>query len=193
MAIAQHRYPKQERACSGQQGDLPRGAPRISLRNSLFFHNASLFASKNSLFGILGNCLRKSLKRREEMAAPWLWAFDFRLIRCFFPCYQGIWGWETGCDGVRPPPRSPAQIRFPCAVGIVFNFPRLWCERHKRGQSPSRGTGRRDRIIPTQSLPSPNPFPAGIDGGNGDRFDHRLRLVRVCATPAAATSSAHRN
>jgi hypothetical protein len=33
--------------------------------------------------------------------------------------------------GVRSPPRSPAQLRFPGAVRITFNLPRLW--RRRRG------------------------------------------------------------
>jgi hypothetical protein len=37
---------------------------------------------------------------------------------------------ETGRGGVRPPPRSPAQFRFPGAAGIVFDFPRL-CRRRR--------------------------------------------------------------
>jgi hypothetical protein len=48
-------------------------------------------------------------------------------IPCYFPCYQGI-RLETGCSGVRPPPRSPAQRRFPRAVRIVFNVPWLGCQ-----------------------------------------------------------------
>ena len=38
-------------------------------------------------------------------------------------------------SGLRPPPRSPAQLRFPAASGNVFIFPGLW--RGRRGTSES--------------------------------------------------------
>ena len=41
------------------------------------------------------------------------------------------------------PPRSPAQIRFPAAGGIVFKFPRLWRGKSERTQSLSREIDRR--------------------------------------------------
>jgi hypothetical protein len=39
------------------------------------------------------------------------------------------------------PPRSPAQFRFPCAVGIVFDFPWLCRERRGIARSLSPGIG----------------------------------------------------
>jgi hypothetical protein len=65
------------------------------------------------------------------------------------------------------PPRSPARIRFPGAGGIVFNFPGLGVGQNWYS-SPK---------MPARSLPSPDPFPAGIGVANGDRFDLRQRRV----------------
>src|SRR5277367_3595760 len=55
----------------------------------------------------------------------------------------------------------------------------LWRGRHARSQSLSAGIGNRGRKIPAQSLALQNLFPAGIGVANRDRFDARLRLVRV--------------
>jgi hypothetical protein len=41
--------------------------------------------------------------------------------------------------GLPPPPRTPAQFRFPGAVGMVFDFPRLCRRRRGRARSLSPG------------------------------------------------------
>jgi hypothetical protein len=61
-----------------------------------------------------------------------------------------------------PPPRSPAQFRFPGAVGIVFDFPRL-CRRRRRDSAVS-AVGNRP-VTPKNAAPVSGlakPFPGGI-------------------------------
>jgi hypothetical protein len=54
------------------------------------------------------------------------------------------------------PPRSPGQFRFPGAVGIVFDFPRL-CRRRTRDRAVSTARNRQvSPKKPAQSLASPN-------------------------------------
>lgn len=43
--------------------------------------------------------------------------------------------------GKKPPPRSPAQLRFPGAVRIVFNIPRLCCPETRDGTVSAPGIG----------------------------------------------------
>src|SRR6516162_9156384 len=76
---------------------------------------------------------------------------------------------------MRPPPRSPAQLWFRGAVGIVFGG-------LKTSALGDTGGGRAEaaslrRKIPGRSLATPKSFPAGIDVVNRDRFDCRQRPV----------------
>jgi hypothetical protein len=82
-------------------------------------------------------------------------------------------------SGLPPPPRSPAQLRFPGACGIVFNFPGLWRERRGRGESlrggiASRGQKSRSGLWPRQTLSRQELAASARDG-----FESRQRRVRV--------------
>ena len=78
------------------------------------------------------------------------------------------------------PPRSPAQLRFPGAVGIVFNFPRPCRQRRQTGQSLPRGIRRhrqkcRPRLSARQTLSRRNSRSRTETGSNldGDGFERR--------------------
>jgi hypothetical protein len=77
------------------------------------------------------------------------------------------------------PPRSPAQFRFPGAVGIVFDFP--WLCRRRRGTARSLLTriGQcrekcHPRLWPRQTFSRRNSRPR-----RGARFERRQRPARV--------------
>jgi hypothetical protein len=90
-----------------------------------------------------------------------------------------IIGWLSVC--VLPaPPRSPAQLRFPGAVGIVFNIPRLCCPETR----DSTVSVARNRLASsknaTRSLASLDFFPAEFPVADRGWFECRQRPVRVC-------------
>jgi hypothetical protein len=77
------------------------------------------------------------------------------------------------------PPRSPAQFRFPGALGIVFDFP--WLCRRGRGTARSLwpGIGGCCQKRPPSLWPRQTSFPAEFLPANRERFERRQRPVRV--------------
>ena len=88
---------------------------------------------------------------------------------------------ETGRSGMRPPPRSHAQIRFPRAVGIVFNIPRLCCPETRDGTVSVARNWLASPKMPPRSLTSLDFFPAEFPVADRDWFECRQRPVRVCS------------
>jgi hypothetical protein len=116
----------------------------------------TLFASRNTLFRRIDTLIRVKKYAvpvfRElccnslSSLADWHQKLPMRLINCgipcSFPCQQGIWWPRPVRSGLPPPPRSPAQSRFPGGVGIVFDFPRLCARRGGIARSLPPGIGR---------------------------------------------------
>jgi hypothetical protein len=93
-----------------------------------------------------------------------------------------------------PPPRTPAQFRFPGAPGIVFDFPRLCHRRHGNARSLPAGIGQCRQKCPPSLWPrqtfSCQEFVALAEIGSNvsrDRFESRSRQQR--RGPASSTVS----
>jgi hypothetical protein len=87
--------------------------------------------------------------------------------------------WDSRIDAVCCAPRSPAQFRFPGALGIVFDFP--WLCRRGRGTARSLwpGIGGCCQKRPPSLWPRQTSFPAEFLPANRERFERRQRPVRV--------------
>jgi hypothetical protein len=77
------------------------------------------------------------------------------------------------------PPRSPAHLRFPGALGIVFNIPRLCCPETRDSTVSVARNGLTSPKMPPRSLTSLDFFPAEFPVADRDWFECRPRPVRV--------------